>query len=592
MKSLRSLTVTPLLTLIVLAGGAGSASAETLSPWWHVNFQSLPGNLPPGGTGELSVLAENFGDTGIHSSLVLSDRLPQGLALQKIEPTPGTPEPDVTLRLGSLPDLGPNGPLSFLHICAEPAPRELVCTIPKEVAEGGVTGAYGVAQLDIQVTVAPSAKSGEQNTVSVTGGGAPSAPVSQPIAVSPAPTPFGVQQYEMRPENADGTADTQAGSHPYQLSTVEAFNQTSDPGKPPQAVKDLRFDLPPGLIGNPTVFPQCSLAKFVVNAGAGENLCPDDTVVGIASVTVYFSGKALGPEGLNTFTVPVFNLTPSVGEPARFGFDVRTVPVYLDTSVRTGSDYGVTVSVDNVTELANFISGRVSFWGVPGDPRHDPVRGWNCLQPGELPGQPPCEESLAPENPPPLLTLPTSCAGPLQSTLESDSWEAEGDFTAPFSYTFKDNLGHPVAIDGCNALPFAPSIGVTPDVSESSRPSGLSVHLHVPQEEALNPEGLAPSEVRSTTVALPAGLALNPAAADGLEACTGNPADPPGSPGNEVGLHGLRGTEPGGRTGREDPAVPARAGKPGHRPIRTVAVPERLEGRDRDHPDAHCCRTR
>src|SRR6185312_5502030 len=165
-------------------------------------------------------------------------------------------------------------------------------------------------------------------------------------------------------------------------------------------------------------------------------------------------------------------------------------PVYLDTSVRTGGDYGVTVSVNNITEITGFLSSRVTFWGVPGDPRHDPVRGWNCLRPTEGPaGKPECA-AVGEVKPPPLLTLPTACTGPVHTTLSADSWQHEGAFTPPFDYTFKDNLGRPVGMDGCNQLPFTPSIKVTPDGRAGSTPTGLTVDEHVPQETGLNPTGL------------------------------------------------------------------------------------------------------
>jgi hypothetical protein len=47
----------------------------------------------------------------------------------------------------------------------------------------------------------------------------------------------------------------------------------------------------------------------------------------------------------------------------------------------------------------------------------------------------------------------------------------------------------------------------------------LTVDVHVGQEGALNPTGLAESTVKDTTVTLPAGVGLNPAGADGLSSC-------------------------------------------------------------------------
>ena len=325
-------------------------------------------------------------------------------------------------------------------------PHEVTCTVPEELSAELLAKPFTHLEIFITVKVAEGAQSGEENSASISGG-APTASVTTPIVVDSAATPFGVEQYELRPENAGGSPDTQAGSHPFQLTSVIALNQAAEATVPPAAVKDLRFNLPPGLIGNPTPFAQCPLTKFLANASEGQNFCPDDTVVGIASVSISF------PVGgsPSTFAVPLFALVPSVGEPARFGFDVVGDPVYLDTSVRTGSDYGVTVTVPNITEISGFISSRVTFWGVPGDPRHDSVRGWNCLSPQEH--APACAATEA-ESPPPLLTLPTACTGPVQTNVETDSWENAGIYTAPFGYTFKDNLGRPVGMDGCNQLPF------------------------------------------------------------------------------------------------------------------------------------------
>ncbi len=188
----------------------------------------------------------------------------------------------------------------------------------------------------------------------------------------------------------------------------------------------------------------------------------------------------------------------------------------LDTSVRTGGDYGVTVSVNNITQLASFLSSQVTFWGVPGSPVHDASRGWQCLDGGiftdsKVLGS--CEAEKA-SSPPPFVSLPTSCTGALQTTVSADSWADEGVFSEPLAPMFEPGL------DGCNRLPFEPSISVAPDGQAASSPSGLSIVEHVPQDSLLSPTGLAEATVKDTSVALPAGVALNPAASDGLEACS------------------------------------------------------------------------
>ena len=114
----------------------------------------------------------------------------------------------------------------------------------------------------------------------------------------------------------------------------------------------------------------------------------------------------------------------------------------LDTSVRTGGDYGVVVSVNNITEPSHFLSSQVTFWGVPGDPRHDPSRGYNCV--GARRQDTDCKLYRSPRRspPPPLLTLPTSCTGPLQTSVEADSWLRAGQSSrSPLEPAFEEAPG-------------------------------------------------------------------------------------------------------------------------------------------------------
>ena len=54
------------------------------------------------------------------------------------------------------------------------------------------------------------------------------------------------------------------------------------------------------------------------------------------------------------------------------------VPIFVDVSVRTGGDYGLTVNAPNINEGAEIYGSTVTIWGVPAEPIHDPLRG-KCL---------------------------------------------------------------------------------------------------------------------------------------------------------------------------------------------------------------------
>jgi len=437
----------------------------------------------------------------------------------------------------------------------------------------------------------------------------------QPLTLAKTPgeaAPFGVEQYALSAEEPGGALDAQAGSHPFQLTTTVDLNQRPEQqGRPvpAQLAKDLTFNLPPGLIGDPTAYPRCTLAQFTTYTSGAHlgrrNGCPSGSVIGIALSTFDEEGRSSGG------VVPVFNLEPSVGEPARFGYQPGGVPVFLGSSVRTGGDYGVTVHVQNITQFVGFLTNTVTFWGVPGDPRHESLRGYGCKERTEVESGTrefqdfPCE--APPASSLPFLSLPTSCTGALHSTMEGVSWsEFDQQLSAGRAETQKllKTAGLP-ALDGCGLPQFGAEIKVSPDVQAASSPSGLKVDVHVPQELALNPQGLAAAAVKNITVALPAGVHLNPSASDGLAACTGDPGALPegalGSPGDQIGYEGKRelpslpgsGTlafspyQPGsitaGKAGDLEPLRPGlnfcpNASKVGTVTIRTPILPHPIEG--------------
>ena len=137
--------------------------------------------------------------------------------------------------------------------------------------------------------------------------------------------------------------------------------------------------------------------------------------------------------------------------------------------------------------------------------------------------------------------MPTGCHGPLRSTMAVQSWEKPGQWVKASTVTH-NSAGTPVSLTGCSKLKFPPEIAVETDSNNASTSSGLTVNVHVPQTAALNPEGLAESSLRDTTVALPEGVAINPAGGGGLEACTSDAGalgeGVLGSPGDQIGYKG------------------------------------------------------
>ncbi|MCW2989067.1 MAG: hypothetical protein JWM24_2005, partial [Solirubrobacterales bacterium] len=492
------------IAVVAFAIPTPALAAET-STWWHLTSGARPTDLPSeaGAKGEVILTAANLGTTaadGGSSPIVIADTLPAKLQVVSISALAGgTGEEE-------------RGPV----VCQK-AP--LSCTFT------GNLPPYDEIEVRIRVTTLEGAESGERNEFTVSGGAAAAATISRPLAFSAQPTPFGIENYELPPEEVGGAGATQAGSHPFQLTTMINLNQAAArTGKgvyevqPAGLAKDVRFHWPPGLLGNPSPLPRCTIGQFLTNIKARENACPPQSAVGVALVTVE-EQKILG---LGRLSIPIFNLEPAAGEPARFGFyvPITGTPVLIDPSLRGGGpgepepDYGITVSTTNIAQTVGFLSTEATVWGVPGDPRHDNSRGWGCLAKArDLTGGPPCESSTA-LSPPAFLTLPTSCLGaPLGTTVEAHSWvEPTNPLIVPASLSMP-------TLDGCNRLPFAPTIHSEPTSNAATSPTGLNFDLSFNDEGLLNQKGLAQSQMKKAVVTLPQGFTTNPSVAEGLKAC-------------------------------------------------------------------------
>jgi hypothetical protein len=298
--------------------------------------------------------------------------------------------------------------------------------------------------------------------------------------------------------NGDGTAVTQAGSHPFAYAVKFKFRTNPagqvEGGDP----RDIIADLPPGLVGDPFAVPRCTREQF---EGSFAN-CPDETQVGVLHVNI--------PEaGFGATTVPVFNLVPSPGVAAQIGASGANLNVLQGATVRTGEGYGISIDSFNVPNAIS--EAEEVIWGVPADPSHDGERSLNVISHGGS------ASSAAPRLP--FLTLPTSCGSSPEITISADSKLNPGVFTSQTA-PFKDVGGNPAPLTGCDAVPFGPSISSTPTARGGEESSGLDFQLTLPNEGLLNRTGVTESEPEKTEVTLPAGVTVNPSAANGIAGCS------------------------------------------------------------------------
>ena len=218
---------------------------------------------------------------------------------------------------------------------------------------------------------------------------------------------FGIERYGLTATEEGGSMDAQAGSHPHELS-AEAALEPNAHGTSADEVRNLDFALPPGLMINSTAVPT-------------------GNAVGMAQIGI--AGKIV--------SATVDRLAPAPGELARLGFTLEGVEVIVVVSIRSGGEYGMTLSIQDLPQ-AGIESVKLTLGGSTS---------------------------------PALLTLPASCTGPLQTTLQGESWGGESaSLATPFPQ-----------LTGCNRLSFQPALSVVPDTATANEPSGYEIDLKVPQ---------------------------------------------------------------------------------------------------------------
>jgi hypothetical protein len=305
----------------------------------------------------------------------------------------------------------------------------------------------------------------------------------------------------------------QAGAHPdFETAFKFAQNKVSytsnlTPGEyePWAQLRDLITDLPPGFIGNPAAFPTCDAAVFVPDL-TQLRFCPVDSQVGMIEPGVSPLFKA------GDYRTPLINLEPPAGNPdvvARLGFVAYLTPMYIDISLDPERENALRATLVNVPTIVVVLGAYNHFWGVPTDHSHDTER-FNWFEAVECHGQcgDPVESGLAPTA---FMSNPTSCGA-----AEVGMAARAAEFSEGFDYTFNP-LGE---IEGCDAVPFEPTMSLAPSNSSAAASSGIDVSLQIPQGGLTDPEGRRASDLRKAVVRLPQGVSLNASAVDGLASCS------------------------------------------------------------------------
>ena len=301
--------------------------------------------------------------------------------------------------------------------------------------------------------------------------------------------------------NDGGLTENQAGAHPnlktaFLLNTTESGGFTVADGD----LKDTRVELPPGALANPLATPRCAAEDF--SPIEGNPLCATATQVGMARVLV--SGVSIAPPEWTN--IPLYNLAPQRGEPARLGFRLGRNNIVIDTRIRTGSDYGVTADIRNAPGGLMVYGAEVTLWGVPAASSHDPER---FLPGAEFPGDAggnPISVGITPRA---FFSGPTSCGAQPLTRISVSSWQDPAGW-----------VSDQAAVDtptGCDAVPFPASLQVRPEQRQAGAPTGVEVAVKVDQAD--DPIGLSSSALKSASVTLPAGMTVNTAVADGLSGC-------------------------------------------------------------------------
>jgi hypothetical protein len=491
MRTLAKITLAAALCLCAALLPAAAASAAP-APAWNLTLTPVPANFAPGAKVEYLLLATNVGS----------------------EPTSGETTVKVDAPAGVTPIIGNSFISNSDPASAGPQPCTVAGqTVSCKTAEAVGPGRYLVIRAELLVSAPPGTLIAK---ASVSGGGASGEVGTEfPTQVQEGPISFGfLPGFKSPLSDEAGEAVPLAGSHPYQ-QTIDFGFPTENPGDGitnDGHPRNFYVELPKGMVGDPAATPVlCTEVELISEA------CPDSSQVGVADVTTLLGSLEVG--GTAPLSSNLFNMVPPPGVAAEIATNVANAGIYshILLGVRSDSDYGIEAATHDVLAFGKqpIFNVQAQIWGDPSAKGHDSIRGAKCLKEG---GSCPAKEKAKAA----LLTLPGSCPGtPPVFRMRADSWEEPSppNTEREISYASADLAGStPVSVKDCGELKFEPTIEVHPTTNATDSPSGLDFKLHQPQD--MKVDSRATATLRDAAITFPAGLAVNPAQAAGLGACT------------------------------------------------------------------------
>jgi hypothetical protein len=525
------LTVAALLVMLVFCAVAGAASVV---PGWTVDSFASPTNFstvdaskcnPENETEALlcddyDVAATNAGAVSTAGEVTLTDTPPAGVTVQHAEL--------LLVENGNTIIQGKSGSPGGTTIVLE----ECEANVPVVCSTSTVVPPDDELLMRVYVAVSEPEHVGEHllNEASVSGGGAGTVSSTLENEVNPAAAAFGVTAFDFYKSTADGLEELQAAGHPYELTTTIDLatsiqtSPTEDIVEPTsiRPLKDVVVDLPLGFAGSTLAAPECTEAQL-----DSETHCPTDTIVG------HITTEPVGETASNS---PIYNIVPEYGHPAEFGFTAPAIKASLIAGyasvVPTPAGYVLRFVASDIPEVS-LKRLRVTFYGDPAlkDAETEQQQTKEEVEHAlKVKGEP--KTVSVPLHEPsvqlPFFTNPSSCLdGPQVAQVWVDSWTDPAKFQPGSNELVPTDLEEPAwakaqsvspAVTGCDALSFTPELEAQPTRHAADMPSGLTFGLKVGQTSNVNVP--ATPSLKNIKVVFPAGMTVDPSAANGLGVCS------------------------------------------------------------------------